>query len=207
MSAELEASTVTPGSVAPEVSVTVPVICACADASEGTETNSASIARVRADLHISAPPASFCPLTVALGRLLRLFFRIWRGLVAHTMAARLRPVNTNSAYKRFKYALFGLMDGRVRETLRRYTGPLYPCAYRRQRGLGEVHEPGYARDQVDCGRLRLVGARLHRDGRRAISRAGRAGRASRGAGAINGTRRCGPSRTTHRRIRRRDSRE
>src|SRR5688572_3086273 len=70
MRAELEASTVTPGSTAPESSTTVPVICACANATDGTRTNSARSwingTRVRAwdtdtrtteaNLHIAAPP-------------------------------------------------------------------------------------------------------------------------------------------------------
>src|SRR5687768_7927186 len=101
MSAELEASTVTPGSVAPEASVTVPVICACAEASEGTKTNSASIARVRADLLISAPPGPAMSFSSGIAR-----------LVAHTMAARPQPVNSNSGYNRHEYPLLRLLSRR-----------------------------------------------------------------------------------------------
>src|SRR5262245_36194731 len=73
MSAGLDASTVTPGSTAPDESLTVPVIVAWAYAMVGSNTASATTCTIPASRRITVPPMSSLfvnapALTVAFGR-------------------------------------------------------------------------------------------------------------------------------------------
>src|SRR5258705_8034046 len=64
MSAGLEASTVTPGSTAPEASFTTPVMEACANAAEGIRRASSTATRQRAANRPMTPPSVGCLLLV-----------------------------------------------------------------------------------------------------------------------------------------------